>query len=70
MSCRGMCAGNAVFLASRWCWVADGGAVLLGNGSAGFHGGAVLLGNGIPGFHGGCNGGLKVGLGGRFAALC
>ena len=40
-------------VASRWCWVADGGAVLLGNGSAGFHGGAVLLGNGIPGFHGG-----------------
>ena len=40
-------------VASRWCWVADGGAVLLGNGMAGFHGGAVLLGNGIGGFHGG-----------------
>ena len=40
-------------MASRGCWVADGGAVLLGNGSAGFHGGAVLLGNGVPAFHGG-----------------
>ena len=39
--------------ASRCCWVADGGAVLLGNVVKGFHGGAVLLGNGIPGFHGG-----------------
>ena len=38
-------------VASRWRWVADGGAVLLGNGSAGFPGGAVLSGNGIPGFH-------------------
>ena len=40
-------------VASRCCWVADGGAVLLGNVIRGFHGGAVLLGNGIPGFHGG-----------------
>ena len=40
-------------VASRWRWVADGGAVLLGNVIRGFHGGAVLLGNGIPGFHGG-----------------
>ena len=40
-------------VASRWCWVADGGAVLLGNAIRGFHGGVVLLGNGIPGFHGG-----------------
>ena len=30
-------------VASRCCWVADGVAVLLGNGSAGFHGGAVLF---------------------------
>ena len=29
----------------RWCWAADGGAVLLGNAIAGFHGGAVFLGN-------------------------
>ena len=29
----------------RWCWVADGGAVLLGNAIRSFHGGAVLLGN-------------------------
>ena len=34
-----------VMVGCRWCWVADGGVVLLGNGSAGFHGGAVLLGN-------------------------
>ena len=34
-------------VASRCCWVADGGAVLLGNVISGFHGGAVLLGNGI-----------------------
>ena len=40
-------------VASRCCWIADGGAVLSGNGCAGFHGGAVLLGNGIPAFHGG-----------------
>ena len=40
-------------MASRWCWVADGGVVLLGNGSASFHGSVVLLGNGIPGFYGG-----------------
>ena len=40
-------------VASRCCWVADGGAVLLGNAIKGFHGGAVLLGNGIPSFHGG-----------------
>ena len=39
-------------MASRWYWVADDGAVLLGNGSVDFHGGVVLLGNGIPGFHG------------------
>ena len=31
-------------VASRWCWVADGGAMLLGNVIRGFHGGAVLLG--------------------------
>ena len=29
----------------RWCWLGDGGAVLLGNVIAGFHGGPVLLGN-------------------------
>ena len=40
-------------VASRCSWVADGGAVLLGNAIRGFHGGAVLSGNGIPGFHGG-----------------
>ena len=40
-------------VAFRCCWVADGGAVLLGNGNAGFHGGAVLLGNGISAFHAG-----------------
>ena len=34
-----------VTMASRWCWVADGGAMLLGNAIAVFHGGAVLLGN-------------------------
>ena len=38
-------------VASRYCWVADGGAVLLGNVIRGFHGGAVLLGNGIAGFY-------------------
>ena len=32
-----------VMVGSRWCWVAGGGAVLLGNVIAGFHGGAVLL---------------------------
>ena len=32
-------------VASRSCWVADAGAVLLGNVIGGFHGGAVLLGN-------------------------
>ena len=37
----------------RWCWLGDGGAVLLGNLIRGFHVGAVLLGNGIAGFHGG-----------------
>ena len=37
----------------RWCWLGDGGAVLLGNVIKGFHGDVVLLGNGIPGFHGG-----------------
>ena len=31
-----------VMVAWRWCWVADGGAVLLGNGSAAFHDGAVV----------------------------
>ena len=40
-------------VSSRCCWVADGGAVLLGNAIRGFHGGAVLLGNGVPAFHGG-----------------
>ena len=40
-------------VASRRCWVVDGGAVLLGNVIRGFHGGAVLVGNRIPGFHGG-----------------
>ena len=39
-------------VAYRWCWVVDGGAVLLGDVIKGFHGGAVLLGNGSPGFHG------------------
>ena len=34
-----------VMVGCRWCWVADGGAVLLGNGRAGFHGGAVFLEN-------------------------
>ena len=34
-----------VMVASRWCWVVDGGAVLLGNVIRGFHCGAVLLGN-------------------------
>ena len=29
-------------VASRWCWVVDGGAVLLGNAIRGFHGGAVI----------------------------
>ena len=37
----------------RWCWLGDGGAVLLGNVIGGFHVGAVLLGNVIAGFHGG-----------------
>ena len=40
-------------VASRCCWIADGGAVSLGNAIRGFHGGAVLLGNGIPALHGG-----------------
>ena len=35
----------------RWCWLGDGGAVLLGNVIRGFHVGAVLLGNVIAGFH-------------------
>ena len=46
VKCNGM-------VACRGCWIADGGAVLLGNKIRGFHGGAVLLGNGIAGFHGG-----------------
>ena len=33
----------------RWCWLGDGGAVLLGNVIAGFHGGAVLLASFIAG---------------------
>ena len=32
-----------VMVASRWCWVADGGAVLLGNVIRGFHGGGAWL---------------------------
>ena len=42
-----------VMVTSRWCWVADGGAVLSANAIAGFHGDAVLLGNVIAGFNGG-----------------
>ena len=61
-------------VASKWCWVADGGAVLFGNAIRGFHGGAVLLGNLIEVVLGcgwwRCASGVKVGLGGRFAALC
>ena len=38
-----------VMVASRWRWIVDGGAVLLGNAIAGFHGDAVLLGNVIAG---------------------
>ena len=34
-----------VRVASRWRWVAIGGAVLLVNAIEGFHGGAALLGN-------------------------
>ena len=34
-----------VVVVSRWHWLADGGALLLGNAIEGFHGGAVLLGN-------------------------
>ena len=41
-----------VLVASGRRWVADGGAVLVGNAIAGFHGGAVLSGNAIEGFHG------------------
>ena len=37
----------------RWCWLGDGGAVLLGIVIRGFHVGAVLFGNVIAGFHGG-----------------
>ena len=57
--------------------------MLLGNVIRGFHGGAVLSGNLIEVVLGcgwwrcargkcesHCHGGLKVGLGGRFAALC
>ena len=72
-------------VASRCCWVADGGAVLLGNVIRGFHGGAMLLGNLIEVLLGcgwwRCARGkctqrvanrmvMVVGLGGRFAALC
>ena len=32
-----------VTVATRWCWVADGDAVLLGNVNTSFHGGAVFL---------------------------
>ena len=42
-------------VASTCCWVADGGAVLLGNVIRDFHGGAVFSGNGIAGFFGGPN---------------
>ena len=38
-----------VMVASRWCWVADGGAVILRNVIAGSRGGAVFLGNVIAG---------------------
>ena len=40
-------------VASRWCWIADGSAMLLGNGSVAIHGGVVLLRNGIAGLYGG-----------------
>ena len=35
-----------VMVGSRWCYVADGGAVLLGNAIEGFHGGALFCGEG------------------------
>ena len=40
-----------VKLGCRWCWVADGGAMLMGNVIRGLHIGMVLLGNVIAGFH-------------------
>ena len=39
-----------VMVASRWCWVVNGGS---GNMIGGFHGGTVLLGYGIIGLSGG-----------------
>ena len=39
-------------MASRWSWVMDDGAVLLGYEIRGFHGGMGLLGNIIADFHG------------------
>ena len=42
-----------VKVALRWCWLGDGGAVLLGNVIRGFRVGAVLLGNIVAGCHGG-----------------
>ena len=44
-----------VMVVSRWRWVADGGAVLLGNAIEGFHGGAVLLRNASGGCQTHCN---------------
>ena len=55
-----------VMVGSRWCWVVDSGAVLLGNVIAGFHGGAVLLGNVIPDDQTQCNGGFQVVLAWRW----
>ena len=59
-----------VAVASRWRWVADGGAVLLGNAIAGFHGGAVFFGNVIAGGATDCNGGSQVAVGCRWWCVC
>ena len=52
-----------VMVASRRRWVADGGAVFLGNVIAAFHGCAVFLGKLIAGGQTHCNGGFQVVLG-------
>ena len=57
---------SIVMVGSRWCWVVDGGAVLLGNGIAGFHGGAVLLGIPLVGGQTHCKGGFQKATGCRW----
>ena len=55
-----------VMVASTWRWVADGGAMFLGNAIASFHGGTVFLGNVIAGGQTQCDGDFQVALGCRW----